>query len=116
MYALLIAIHIIVSIVLILVILLQAGRGGGLSEAFGISSTQTIFGTSATKFLQNATSVCAVVFLLTCLSLAAMSTHKSRSLMSTQRAKQALKPVEPAKAPAEEAPKTVDEKTDKPVE
>jgi preprotein translocase subunit SecG len=81
MYALLIVVHVIASIVLILVILLQAGRGGGLSEAFGMSSTQTFFGTSAAKFLQRATSAAAIVFLLTCLSLAALSTHRSRSLM-----------------------------------
>lgn len=109
MYALLIAIHIIVSIVLILVILLQAGRGGGLSEAFGMSSTQTFFGTSAAKFLQNATSVCAVIFLLTCLSLAALSTQRSRSLMEKQRVKKAIEAtkVEPVKAEPvkQEAPK-----------
>ncbi|MDD5448993.1 MAG: preprotein translocase subunit SecG [Candidatus Omnitrophica bacterium] len=90
MYALLIVIHVIVSVVLILVILLQAGRGGGLSDTFGISSTQTFFGTSAAKFLQKATSVSAVIFLLTCLSLAALSTHRSRSLMETQRVKKAI--------------------------
>lgn len=85
MYAFLIVVHIIVSIALILSILLQAGRGGGLSETFGISSTQTFFGTSAAKFLQNITSVCAVIFLLTCLGLAALSTHKSRSLMGNAK-------------------------------
>lgn len=98
MYAVLIVIHVIVSIVLILVILLQAGRGGGLSEAFGMSSTQTFFGTSAAKFLQNATTVCAIIFLLTSLSLAALSTQRSRSLMETQRAKKTIE--EPAKEPA----------------
>ncbi len=90
MYALVIVIHVIVSVVLILVILLQAGRGGGLSESFGFSSTQTLFGTSATKFLQRATSVCAVVFLMTCLSLAALSTKRSRSLMDRVRAREAV--------------------------
>ena len=101
MYALLIAIHVIASIVLILVILLQAGRGGGLSESFGVSSTQTFFGTSAAKFLQRATSVCAVVFLLTCLTLAALSTRRSRSLMERQRMKEAVE--EPVKAEPEKA-------------
>ncbi|MDD5173717.1 MAG: preprotein translocase subunit SecG, partial [Candidatus Omnitrophica bacterium] len=42
LYGLVITIHVIVSLVLISVILLQAGRGGGLSESFGGSSTQTI--------------------------------------------------------------------------
>jgi preprotein translocase subunit SecG len=109
MYAFLIVIHVIVSVVLILVILLQAGRGGGLSEAFGMSSTQTFFGTSATKFLQRATSVCAVVFLLTCLSLAAFSTHRSRSLMDKYKVKKTVdetaaakeKPPAPPAAPKE---------------
>lgn len=98
MYPLLITVHIIASIILILVILLQAGRGGGLSEAFGMSSTQTFFGTSATKFLQRATSVAAVVFLLTCLSLAAMSTHRSRSLMDRYKAPAGPVKTEPVKA------------------
>ena len=81
MYGLLIAIHIIASVVLILVILLQAGRGGGLSETFGISSTQTIFGQSAPKFLERATSICAIVFLLTSLTLAVFSVRRGRSLV-----------------------------------
>lgn len=90
MYAFLICIHVIASIVLILVILLQAGRGGGLSESFGMSTTQTFFGTSAAKFLERATSICAVVFLMTCLSLAALSTRKSSSLMQQRRAREAV--------------------------
>ena len=80
-YGLLIVIHIFVSLVLILVILLQAGKGGGLSETFGVSSTQTILGQSAPKFLEKATSICAIVFLLTCLTLAILSMHRSRSIV-----------------------------------
>ncbi len=45
LYGLVITVHIIVSLILIFVILLQAGRGGGLSETFGGSQTQTILGT-----------------------------------------------------------------------
>ena len=110
LYSLLIVIHVIASIILILVILLQAGRGGGLSEAFGMSSTQTFFGTSAAKFLQRATSVAAVVFLLTCLSLAALSTHRSRSLMDTYKVKQA----EQAKPQQEKAPAAAKQEIPKP--
>ena len=50
LYGLVIAIHVIVSLVLIAVILLQAGRGGGLSDTFGGSSTQTLFGTKTSVF------------------------------------------------------------------
>lgn len=82
LYGLVIAIHVVVSLVLICVILLQAGRGGGLSESFGGSSTQTIFGTKTSLFLRRATEVSAVVYILTCLTLAVMTSHKGRSLVA----------------------------------
>jgi len=81
MYTLFITIHVIASLLLITSILLQAGRGGGLSEMFGGSSTQTIFGTSATDFLKKATTVSAIVFLSTSLILAVLSSKRSKSLM-----------------------------------
>ena len=82
LYGLVIAIHVIVSLILIAVILLQAGRGGGLSDTFGGSSTQTLFGTKTSLFLRRATEVAAVVYILTCLTLAVMTSHKGRSLVS----------------------------------
>jgi len=90
MFIFLIAVHIIACLVLVVTILLQSGRGGGLSEAFGAGSTSTIFGTSATNFLQKATSVCAIVFLVTSLSLAVLSSQKSKSLMQLERIKRVL--------------------------
>lgn len=82
LYGLIITIHIIASLVLIAVILLQAGRGGGLSESFGGSSTQTIFGTKTSVFLTRATMACAIIYILTCLTLAVMTSHRGRSLVS----------------------------------
>lgn len=82
LYGLVIAIHIIVSLVLISVILLQAGRGGGLSESFGGSSTQTIFGTKTSVFLMRATAVSAVIYILTCLVLGVMTSNRGRSLVT----------------------------------
>ena len=82
LYGLVIAINVIVSFVLIAVILLQAGKGGGLNETFGGSSTQTILGTKTSVFLTRATTVSAVLFLLTCLLLAAMTSHKGRSIVA----------------------------------
>ena len=83
LYTFVLVIHVIVSLVLILVILMQAGRGSGMSDVFGANSTQTIFGTSASNFLMKATAVCAVVFILTCMSLAILSSKRSRSLMES---------------------------------
>ena len=82
LYGLIIAIHVIVSLVLIAVILLQAGRGGGLSETFGGSSTQTLFGTKTSVFLTRATAASAIIYILTCLTLAVMTSHRGRSLVS----------------------------------
>lgn len=81
MYIFVLIIHIIASLVLVLVILLQAGRGGGLSEAFGGGAAQTIFGTKAATFLTRATAVCAVLFLITSLSLAVLSGLRTKSLL-----------------------------------
>ncbi len=81
MYIVLIAIHIIVSVFLILVILLQAGRGGGLADTFGGSQMQSLFGTKSTNVLTKLTAACAAMFIITCLSLAIISSHRSRSLM-----------------------------------
>lgn len=81
-YGFVIAIHVIVSMVLIAVILLQAGRGGGLSETFGGSSTQTILGTKTSVFLKRATAASAVLYIVTCLSLAVLTSHRGRSLVA----------------------------------
>ncbi len=84
MFTFLMVVHVFVSIVLILVILMQAGRGRGLSEMFGGASTKTIFGTSAANFLTKATAVCAALFIVTSLSLAVLSSKRSKSLIAAQ--------------------------------
>ena len=81
LYGIVVFIHVIVCFVLIGVILLQAGRGGGLAEPFGGSTTKTLFGTKAATFLTRATTVSAVVFILTCLTLGVLSTRQNRSLI-----------------------------------
>lgn len=84
LYGIVIAVHVIASLILIAVILLQAGRGGGLSESFGGSSTQTIFGTKTSVFLTRATTVAAVVYIITCLTLAVMTGHRGRSIVAKE--------------------------------
>lgn len=78
----LVILHIFVSFVLILVILLQTGKGGGLSESFG-GVSQQIFGTKSSTFLNRATAVCAILFLVTCLSLGIFSSYGRRSILET---------------------------------
>lgn len=102
MYIFLITIHVIASLLLIVSILLQAGRGGGLSEMFGSSSTQTILGTSATDFLKKATTTTAIVFLSTSLVLAVYSSRRSRSLMERIKIETEQLPEIPIQTTAEE--------------
>jgi len=81
MYIFLIVVHIIVSLIMISVILLQAGKGAEIGAAFG-GSSQTIFGSRGPgTFLSKLTVAAAVLFMVTSLSLAVMS--KERSVSST---------------------------------
>lgn len=116
MYIFILIIHIIVSLVLIGVILLQAGRGGGLAETFGGGGAQaTIFGQKASTFLTRATTVSAVLFLCTSLSLAFLSSKRQKSLMEAVKVTQpAGKPALPTGAPLEEpeSPKTAVEQVE----
>jgi preprotein translocase subunit SecG len=73
------AIHIIVSIFLIITVLLQPGKGDDLGTIFG-GSSQSIFGASgAVPFLTKVTRVLAVVFVITSLSLGYFSAKGIRS-------------------------------------
>ena len=85
MYILLLIVHVIVCFVLIFVVLLQAGRGGGFSDMLGGGQPQSLFGTQTNAFMIKATEVCAVVFIITSLSLAILSTQRGKSLVANQR-------------------------------
>lgn len=79
MYGVLIFFHLVACVLLVTVILIQAGRGGGLVEGF--SGVESIFGTKTSAFLTKTTTILASVFFITCLGLAIVSTHRSKSLM-----------------------------------
>jgi len=84
MYILLIILHIIVCLILISTILLQAGRGGGLTESFGGSETmQSVLGTQAPNLIKKVTEISAIGFLITSLILGMIATRKGRSLFET---------------------------------
>jgi preprotein translocase subunit SecG len=103
LYGIVIGIHVVVSLVLIFVILLQAGRGGGISETFGASATQSIFGSKTSLFLRRATEVSAVVFILTCLLLGVMTSHRGRSLVAHEGIKIPMTQGQKSGAPAQPA-------------
>jgi preprotein translocase subunit SecG len=77
MYTLLIILHVLVCLVLITIVLLQAGKGANMGAAFG-GSSQTVFGSSgAGTFLGKLTAGVAIVFMLTSLILTYMANHQS---------------------------------------
>jgi preprotein translocase subunit SecG len=74
-------IHVIIAIALILIVLLQTGRGSDMGAAFGGGSSQTLFGSSGSSgFMTKLTTVAAVVFMLTSLVLAYTYSHKESSI------------------------------------
>lgn len=81
MFILVTVIHVVICFLLIMIVLLQSGRGADMGAAFG-GSSQTIFGSSGpTTFLGKMTTIIATVFMLTSLWLAYFAVHKAPSVM-----------------------------------
>ncbi|MBF0485456.1 MAG: preprotein translocase subunit SecG [Candidatus Omnitrophica bacterium] len=74
-------IYIIICIFLLTAILMQAGKGGGLAEAFS-SAENILGGTQTNKFMVKLTTVLAVLFLGFCLVFAYINSRKQQSLMA----------------------------------
>ena len=73
-------IHILVCIILIVIILLQPGKGGDLGSVFGGGSSDSVFGSSgALPFLAKLTRLLAIIFVITSLSLGYFSVSKIKS-------------------------------------
>ena len=108
MSILVIVLHVIVCIALIMIVLLQTGKGADMGAAFGGGGSQTLFGsTGASTFLSKATTGAAIIFMITSLGLAYMSGHRtdtsvvsgSPAATQTQPAPQGVTiPAEPAPA------------------
>jgi preprotein translocase subunit SecG len=91
MYWALIVLHIIVCSFLVLVVLLQAGKGGGVGIAFGGGGSQTVFGSSgAGNFLTKITAICATIFFVNSLALAYLSSASDSNRLRALSEKQAL--------------------------
>jgi len=114
LYVLLVILHVMVSLALILVVLLQVGKGQSIGAAFGgAGSSQTFFGSRGpATFLSRLTTVSAAVFMLTSLGLAYLSISGGQSSSIRERALPPLTDTAPAPGPAPEtttppAPSTV---------
>jgi preprotein translocase subunit SecG len=100
MTTLLIIIHVLVSLFLIGIVLLQHGKGADIGATFG-GSSQSLFGTEGpVPLLNKITTFSAIVFMGTSISLAYISANKSTGTVMSDV------PVQQATVPAPDADKS----------
>src|SRR5688572_30176465 len=77
-------VHVLVCIAMLPIILLQAGKGGGVSATFGGGGSGTVFGSrGASTFLTKMTSGAAMIFMVTSMALSWYAS-KSRSVVGEE--------------------------------
>ncbi|MEO8369821.1 MAG: preprotein translocase subunit SecG [Candidatus Solibacter sp.] len=106
MYILLLIVHVIVCLFLIVVVLLQSGKAADLAGAFGGMGSQTAFGPrGSATLLSKATTISAVLFMLTSLSLSILATRNAG--LGTSVLESAPKSSAPKSAPPQTPSTTV---------
>src|ERR1051325_2072289 len=118
MYYVIAALYVINCLVLMLVILLQQGKGGDIANAFGGGSSQAAFGArSGAPVLSRATTVCAVIFIVGAGALGILGPYDTGSVVggrapaplqqpSKPAAPEPVKPATPSPASQQPAPGT----------
>jgi preprotein translocase subunit SecG len=99
MYTLILILHVIVCFFLTIVVLLQSGKAADLAGAFGGMGSQTAFGPrGSATLLSKATTVSAIIFMVTSLSLSILATKNAG--LGTTVLEGGTKPVPAKTAPA----------------
>jgi preprotein translocase subunit SecG len=81
--ALITIVHVLICLILIIAVLLQSGKAADLAGAFGGAGSQTAFGPRSTAtILSKVTTICAILFMVTSLSLWVLSGTQGRSAVS----------------------------------
>src|ERR1700691_5439614 len=103
----LVTLHVLVCLVLVAVIMLQSGNAADLAGAFGGAGSQTAFGPrGAATFLSRATTWCAVVFMMTSLTLSfkRATPQASTGSILEQTSQPGAAPAKPVAAPPIQVP------------
>lgn len=110
LHSLVLTIHILVGVGVIVLVLLQHGKGADMGAAFGSGASGSLFGaTGSANFLSRATAVLAAVFFATSLGLSYMANSREKTSGSVMDAVQTV-PATPADGQAPAAP-AADSKT-----
>jgi preprotein translocase subunit SecG len=110
LYYVAVGIYVLVCLTLILVVLLQQGKGGGIANAFGGGASQAAFGArSGATVLSRATTVCAVLFVIGALYLGIAGQRGPSSVVggrgpAAPRSNTPAAPAPAAPAPTQPAP------------
>src|SRR5258707_7297331 len=103
MITLITIVHVFVCLFLVIVVLLQSGQSGDIAAAFGGSGSQTAFGPrGAATILTKATTWCAIIFMVTSITLSVMASRKKGpgSVLSVVGSSQTQTPAKPAPQPS----------------
>lgn len=93
--------HVLAAVSVIVLVLLQQGKGADMGAAFGSGASGSLFGsTGSANFLSRATAVLATAFFLTSLGLTYLSGHQTKAVGVMQgQQKVQVQPVAPAGVP-----------------
>lgn len=79
METLIVLVHVVIAVAIVALVLLQQGKGADAGAAFGSGASQSMFGSAGTgNFLTKTTTVAAVVFFATSLTLAIFAKEQSQ--------------------------------------
>src|SRR3954464_7599937 len=79
MQQLLLVFHVLVCVTLVILILVQQGKGAEMGAAFGSGASQTLFGSQGSgSFLMRITGFCAALFFITSLTLGYLAAHQTK--------------------------------------
>ena len=91
------SLHVIVCVILVLVVLLQSGKGADLAGAFGGGATQTAFGSRGpASFLSKMTTIAAIIFMITSIGLSMISTKTASKSVLEGTVEESAAPETPA--------------------
>lgn len=98
LHGIVLTLHILVSVILVVAILLQSGKGSDIGAVFGGAGSQALFGSAGpADFLNKATRVMVVIFMLTSLTLGYVTFDRTdRSVMDTKSPTTQTTPAAPA--------------------